>query len=466
MVKLAVVCGDGLPVSGLLTIFRNIIDLMRDTCDDVELPVTADLGYSWRPDKAVFYPKGGPGGGYPDWLEVTGSTPVPDHVGLAERWLSIRTAAEKAHELTHSERTDLSEQVEELAAPYEAYFLDWLKSAQLDWLVGINMTLSDAIPVTLALHRAAASYWSNGRPGGLILWDHDLFGSYSVHEGALRVYPCEPNEFTPVPAAPQRWVVPTEQLAAEGRGYPTDLVPRVIPYVLPRIPNATLEARHEEFLRQLQVSSSQPVILVPVRIFRVKGVEIAVSLLAAVLRECDRRGQPHPCLMVFGSLDEDPDYSRDVLALVRQERVADSIRFLDGVPLSSNRDEAGQWRLDEVDLLRIAKATAGGLFYTPNRADVESVGLGPALAAVARLPFATTVFNALDEVYGSGLRYVRINDDVPLSVAAERFTDLLTAHRLGDPALAADLEHNLDEIRHVFPDEPCLRFLRELGALT
>jgi hypothetical protein len=45
--------------------------------------------------------------------------------------------------------------------------------------------------------------------------------------------------------------------------------------------------------------------------------------------------------------------------------------FFGGVPLGSHRDRKGKWRLDEVDLLRIADNTDGGVFFTPNRTDVE-----------------------------------------------------------------------------------------------
>ena len=56
--KLAVMCCDGLPVSGLLTVFRNVVRLgMSDGL--IEPRVPADLGFSWRPDKWEFFPRGG-----------------------------------------------------------------------------------------------------------------------------------------------------------------------------------------------------------------------------------------------------------------------------------------------------------------------------------------------------------------------------------------------------------------------
>ena len=51
-VKIGLISGDGLPISGLLTVFRNVFYLGRSMglFDD---EVVADLGYSWRADKSA-----------------------------------------------------------------------------------------------------------------------------------------------------------------------------------------------------------------------------------------------------------------------------------------------------------------------------------------------------------------------------------------------------------------------------
>jgi len=69
-VKIGLVSGDGLPVSGLLTVFRNVFHLGQSMklFDDV---VVADLGYSWRSDKARFFPNGPNPHRYPPWLRPT-----------------------------------------------------------------------------------------------------------------------------------------------------------------------------------------------------------------------------------------------------------------------------------------------------------------------------------------------------------------------------------------------------------
>jgi hypothetical protein len=90
MNRIAMFCGDGLPVSGLLTIFRNVIDLGRAT-NVVSGTISADLGFSWRPDKPAFYPSGPATGGYPEWLEVSSALPAGDPDVLAAEWLNLRS---------------------------------------------------------------------------------------------------------------------------------------------------------------------------------------------------------------------------------------------------------------------------------------------------------------------------------------------------------------------------------------
>ncbi|MGC4806831.1 hypothetical protein [Micromonospora sp. DT233] len=471
--RLAMISGDGLPVSGLLTTFRNVVELARDD-GLLELPVPADLGYSWRPDKPTFYPAGAGAHGYPDWLRVTSAVPVPDAPAgtppgpdaddVAGEWLALRSAVADAHLLDAAARADLRRRVAALATPYERHFTAWFAEHDADWVIAMNMTLSDATPVTLALHRAARRRWGGGRPGGVVFWDHDLFASYAVHEGAARVYPTGPNEFTPVPqdVPYHRWVVPTEELAAECPAYPTRAKPLVVPLVLPTVRPATMADPHREFLAQRGVPPGVPVVLAPVRVFRVKGVEISVALLAAVRREAARRGEPPPHLLVFGTLDEDPEYAAEVLAALRQ--APEGVHFLGGVPLSTHRDDAGRWHLDEVDLLRVAAATCGGVFYTPNRPDVESVGLGPALAAVAGVPFATTAYNALDGAYDGGLDHVHVADPSALDAPAAEFVDQLAQLRAGSPQRRAALARNRETVARSFPPQPWRRLLAELAG--
>ena len=237
-----------------------------------------------------------------------------------------------------------------------------------------------------------------------------------------------------------------------------------MPNVLPDVPTSGLTQAHGDFMSTWELDPARPVILVPVRVFQVKGVEIAVALLAAVRRACARRGEPAPYLLVFGSLGEDPAYSVEVLDATERHEAGSDVRFLGGVPLGTHRDSAGNWRLDEVDLLRIAQATGGGVFFTPNRPDVESVGLGPALAAVAGLPCAATDFHAFDEIYGEDFRYVPVRPAEGLDVAGEQFAAWMAARRDGEPWFTAAAEFNRRRVAARFPAGPWRHLWHELLA--
>ena len=462
--RLALVSGDGLPVSGLLTIFRNVVDRAR-ALGVLELPVTADLGYSWRPDKDRFFPRGLPDAQYPHWLRVSDVVPVEQERDTLMAELSaIRADVARGTELTGPQRDGLRRRVDALAGPYESYFDSWFTEHDIDYVIAVNMTLSDAVPVTTALHRVAARRWS-GRPGGIVYWDHDLFESCAIHENGARVYPATPNEFTPVPGPSDRWAVVSTALERETRAYPTRLRPEVLTNVLPAVPDEPLEERHRWFLGRHGVGE-RPVVLVPVRVFAVKGVEVSVEVFAGMRAACARTGAPDPLLVVFGSLDEDPAYAEVVRRTVEEHDVADAIVFLDGVPISSHPDRDGGWRLDEIDLLRVARATGGALLFTPNIADVETVGLGPALAALGAIPCAVTDYDAFEENFGADFARVRVDPARPAFAGAE-LVAWMTELRAGNEFATWKLRANRRRVESRFPATPWDDFLTDLsGALA
>lgn len=465
--KLALVSGDGLPVSGLLTIFRNVIDAELDS-GQLELPVVADLGYSWRPDKEYFFPAGRPDSGYPEWMSVSDVVPVDlDAAELMRRLTEIRVGVARADRLDDAQRAELRCAVESLAVPYEEYFSRWFEENDVDWVCAVNMTLSDAVPVTVGLHRAASKRWCDGRSGGVLFWDHDLFGSCAIFEDGERIYPEKPNEFTPVPGShpSHRWAVVSPALAKEAGGYPSPLEPVILPNVLPTVDGERLQERHTQFLAQWGLDPKRPPLLATVRMFRIKGVEISVALLAEVKKLCEGRGTPAPYLLVFGSLDEDPPYAREVVARARELGVLDDIVFLDGVPLASHRDRDGRWRLDEVDLLRLCRSGSGAVVFTPNTADVESVGLGPALAGVAGVPCAVTPYTCFEDFYGpdSGCVIVR-NRQEGLADAARELLDLMDRNTEGDPGAARDLDRDREYVLRSFDPQPWRAQFRSMEA--
>ena len=458
--RIGVISGDGVPVSGLLTIFRNVVDLGRDLGLVDDEPVPAELGYSWRPDKPGYFPAGPPDPEGPEFLvHLSVSPPEPeDTAGAAAEWTAIRMAVADG-EVSAS----LTERIDRLSDSYQAYFRDWLQAAQVDWVCAVNMTLSDAVPVTAALHRAAAEHYGRRGHGGILFWDHDLFGSCAVHDDAgLRMYPKQPNELTPVPLDQpfHRWAVVSQSLAEECRHYPTTARPQVVPNILPRVPTGDLEERHHEFLRQQGISDDQPLLLNPVRVFRVKGVEIALDVLAGA-RDADDR---HPVMLVFGGLSEDPVYAQEIATKARALELEPNLRFLEGVPLRSYRDPAGRWHLDEIDLLRLAAARSGAVVFTPNLKDVETVGLGPALAAVAGIPCVSTDYDAFTPAYGEDFWVVPAGTSPFDAQQAGRELMAAVSAGPGRPSrFADDLSRNQRIVARRFPDQPWSDLLRQLS---
>jgi hypothetical protein len=465
--KVAVVCGDGVPASGLLTVLRTVVDL--GIAEGLVAPrVPADLGFAWRPDKPRFYPRGVDRAGYPPWLDVGESLPMPDAALLATRLIAIRTDIARFADLSDQRRQAVRAEIEELAAPFEEYFRTWLAAHDVDWLFAINMTLSDAAPVATALHRAARHRWGSGRPGGIMFWDHDLYGTCTVYENGERVYPLTPNELTPLPGDLPwtRWSVVSTALVKEAASYGTGRVPQYLPNPLPDLGSLRLTPRHNEFLAQLGIATGRPVLLAPVRIFRPKGIEITLALQQAMCVLSRERGLSEPCLLVFGRLDEDPAYAAELAACASLRRLSGDVRFLDGVPLGTWRDDAGRWHLDEVDLLRIAAGTKGAVVFTPSQPDLESVGLGPALAAIAGVPCAVTHYDAFDDVYGPDFAAVRIGplDLDGLSLGVDPVLRVAAGELVTQMWTTSSAATNRSIVAERFPSRPWRAALKSMWA--
>ncbi|MFW5389592.1 hypothetical protein V1952_22305, partial [Yersinia sp. 2542 StPb PI] len=191
----------------------------------------------------------------------------------------IRKRVAKYKSLTGEEIKQINQDINSIAKIYEDYFLSWFEDNNVDWVFCLNITLSDAVPVSLALHNAARKYWAKKDNGGIIFWDHDLFGSYAIYEHEERLYPEKPNILTPIPQdnTYTKWIVASEALAKESRDYPTELVPDVIPNILPSIDVSAFSKIHIDFLNQYNIAIDSSIVIVPVRVFRVKGIEISIS---------------------------------------------------------------------------------------------------------------------------------------------------------------------------------------------
>ena len=468
--RIGLVSGDGLPVSGLLTVFRNVLNLGVGM-GIVDPYVPADLGFSWRPDKPSFFPDGQGEIHAPSWMQVAPHYIRADSRELALALTRLRNGIAEFESASPGDKAALKTSFATLQSMYYKQFTRWLDEIAVDWIFAVNMTLPDAAPATAALHEAAGRYFSAKESGGVVFWDHDLFGSCAVPNSDTggRLYPPTPNELTPLPRArnQNRWIVVSRALEYEGSRYPTDLSPIAVPNVVPRSGQGALQARHLEFLAENDLQPSRPVLLSPVRVSRVKGVDLSIRVLAEMLRLAEVHAARRPYLLIFGSLDEEPSYAQEVMRVAYELNVAGDVVFLNGVPLTSERDSGGHWRLDECDLLQIAAWTRGGIIFTPGFPDIESVGLGPALSALAGIPFLVTRYDAFESVYGPSITYTGLEPtNSGIAAAAREFMSILHRFRNGEFTLLESLRRNETIVGKRFPDDGWRQQWRQLSRVT
>jgi hypothetical protein len=398
--RLGFVSADGLPVSGFMVLLRNVLAL-GVAGGHCEADVVADFGYAWRCDKSAFFSAGAdlP---QPPWLHVNAASTIEgiDATVLAERLTSIRRQIARRPSLEPGEVDALRDEIARLVPLFVRHFGRWIAQHRVDWIIAVNMTLSDAVPATRGLVEAATVA---GVP--VLHWDHDLYGSCGVVEpGHGRVYPMVPNELCELPRAQggNLWVVSTEDLQAEGASYNTDLVPRHAPAVLPTLRSLNRDIG-DRFLALHGIDGAAPLVHNPVRLTEVKGAHLALDAFSAVCEVWE--AGPTPVLLLWGPLLEDEEFAAGLVRQAKAQETFEYVRFLDGVPIATTADESFV-RLDEIDLLLLAKRSGGGVVFTPSVPDVETIGLGPALAGLAGLPCMVTPYNALRRVYGEDFAVV------------------------------------------------------------
>jgi glycosyltransferase involved in cell wall biosynthesis len=154
-------------------------------------------------------------------------------------------------------------------------------------------SLNKNLPLTAALHRL------NARPGSprLILWHHDL--AWTTPRYRAELYDGDPWDLlrTAWPGVTQ---VVVSELRRRELSELMDLPPekiRVVPNGVDAGAFLKLEAQTRALVRRLDVSSAEPLLLLPVRITRRKNIELALRVLAHL-----RADLPRARLIVTGPL--------------------------------------------------------------------------------------------------------------------------------------------------------------------
>ncbi|MFW5389620.1 hypothetical protein V1952_22450, partial [Yersinia sp. 2542 StPb PI] len=138
-----------------------------------------------------------------------------------------------------------------------------------------------------------------------------------------------------------------------------------------------------------------------------------------------------------------------------------SIIFLDEVPIKTYKDKDNKWHLDEIDLLIICHTLSGAVLFTPNVENVESVGLGPALAAIAGIPCAVTQYTAFTEFYGTEYHHIKVIPEHPRDAAQQLF-EWMQLHAAEADEIKTLLANNKKFVQSKFPREPWCKFMHKL----
>ncbi|MFJ1231149.1 hypothetical protein AB8P60_17600, partial [Yersinia proxima] len=161
------------------------------------------------------------------------------------------------------------------------------------------------------------------------------------------------------------------------------------------------------------------------------------------------------------NMNEDPEYAHCLKVQVDELLLTNDIIFLDEVPLQTYKSEDNKWYLDEVDLLIICHALSGAVLFTPNVENVESVGLGPALAAIASIPCAVTEYTAFTEFYGSEYYHIKVRPDSP-NEAAQQLFEWMRMQAAGETEIKIRLSSNKLLVNSKFPKGPWQDFIHKL----
>ncbi len=252
-----------------------------------------------------------------------------------------------------------------------------------DWIIAHNVcSLHKNLALTAALHRWTCT---EDRPK-IILWHHDLAWTTPRYQPEL--HPGYPWDLLRKDWQNAQHVTVSrlrQRELAELLDIPLERI-RVIPNGLDFLTFYKLEEKTRHFVERLNLSASEPLFLLPVRITPRKNIEFAMQILAEL-----RQRLPEAALVVTGPLGahnpRNQQYFERLLELRRQLALEEAVHFLAEVSPETLPDSV------IADFYRLADA-----LLLPSRE--EGFGIPILEAGLSRLPVFCADIPPLREIGG------------------------------------------------------------------
>lgn len=273
-----------------------------------------------------------------------------------------------------------------LVGRIEAQLLEVI--ADFDWLIAHNVcSLNKNLALTAALKRISENH---SRPR-LLLWHHDLAWTTPRYRNEL-------HDGHPWDLLCTDWTNAVQVVVSETRrrelaellNVPLERI-RVVPNGIDAARFLKLEPQTQVFVKQIDLLSAAPLILLPVRITPRKNIELALHVLAELRSEFKRAK-----LIVTGPLGPhnpaNVEYMKRLVALRRELNLEGAVYFL--------AELTDQYLSDEViaDFYRLAD-----ILFLPSRE--EGFGIPVLEAGIRGIPIFCADIPSLRELGDSQVNY-------------------------------------------------------------
>lgn len=275
-----------------------------------------------------------------------------------------------------------------------------------DKIIAHNIaSLHKNLPLTDALHRYAAS----GAAKRIILWHHDFAWNSSRYQGEL--HPGLPWSLTRT-----AWHGVTQVAVSEARRQELSMLTGISPADIHVIPAGidlpaflSLSAETTRLCRKLKLLTANPLLLTPVRLTKRKNLELAISILAELVKQ-----MPSAQLVITGPLGAhnpaNQRYFESLLQLRAELQLENVVHFMaEYLPEGLSEQQVAEfYRLADLLLL-------------PSRE--EGFGIPILEAGMGRLVIFCSKIPPLQALGGSWVNYFTL-EEAPARIAQNIFEHL------------------------------------------